>query len=212
MAGRYEAIVFDFDGVLVESLDVKTQAFASLYAEYGTDIVRKVIAYHLANGGVTRFKKFRYYHETLLGIPLTTKAEVELGQRFSCLVEDAVVDAPAVPGAMEFLERHAGTLPLFVASSTPEQELKRIVERRGMSRYFEDLFGAPHTKAEILVRISTQRRFTPDRVLMIGDARADYEGALAAGADFIGRGTQASGLFPPDVRLIPDLTALEGLI
>ncbi|MCX5934210.1 MAG: hypothetical protein NTU99_05390, partial [Pseudanabaena sp. LacPavin_0818_WC45_MAG_42_6] len=52
---RYDAIVFDFDGVLVESVDVKTQAFGTLYAEYGDLIVEQVKAYHLLHGGVSRF-------------------------------------------------------------------------------------------------------------------------------------------------------------
>lgn len=38
---KFDAIVFDFDGVLVESVDVKTQAFATLYSEYGRKSRRK---------------------------------------------------------------------------------------------------------------------------------------------------------------------------
>jgi beta-phosphoglucomutase-like phosphatase (HAD superfamily) len=57
MTKKYDAIVFDFDGVLVESVDVKTQAFGALYAEYGDRIVEQVKAYHLLKsfGITTRF-------------------------------------------------------------------------------------------------------------------------------------------------------------
>jgi len=44
-------IAFDFDGVLVESVDVKTRAYARMFEEYGADIVSKVVDYHLTNGG-----------------------------------------------------------------------------------------------------------------------------------------------------------------
>jgi phosphoglycolate phosphatase-like HAD superfamily hydrolase len=212
MALRYEAIVFDFDGVLVESMDLKTQAFATLYRPYGEEVVSKVVAHHLAHGGVSRAKKFRHYHETLLGIRLTPENEIALAQRFSELVEDAVVAAPPVPGAIEFLEKFFRVLPLFVASGTPEDELRRIVERRGMSPYFAGVFGAPRVKGEILSHIAAVGGFPRASMLMVGDAYADYEGASAAGTDFIGRGKPSSGLFPPGVRLISDLTSLPALL
>lgn len=208
MAGRYEAIVFDFDGVLVESIDIKTQAFASLYAAHGVDVVSKVVAYHLANGGVTRSNKFRYYHETLLGIPLTKDAEAKLARRFACLVEDAVVSAPTVPGALEFLERHAGTLRLFMASSTPEEELKRIVARRGMNRYFSGIYGAPATKCEIIKGIVERGHIDRRRVLMVGDALSDLHGAVRAGVQFLGRRSGSELQFPRGVDVINDLTEL----
>src|SRR5687768_6679568 len=45
---RFDAVVLDFDGVLVESVDVKTRAFARLYSRYGSDVEAEVVAYHLA--------------------------------------------------------------------------------------------------------------------------------------------------------------------
>lgn len=212
VARRYQAVVFDFDGVLVESVDIKTRAFASLYQPYGLDVVGKVVAHHLAHGGMTRAEKFRHYHEALLGIPLTVETEAALAERFSQLVEDAVVAAPPVAGAVEFLEKFSGVLPLFVASGTPEEEVRRIIECRGMSRYFAGVYGAPRAKGEILLQIALERGFTPTRVLMVGDARTDYEGALSAGTDFVGCGSPDTGLFPKDIRLIPDLRSLELLI
>mgnify|MGYP006077874289 FL=1 len=52
---KIKAIIFDYDGVIAESVNVKTEAFAELYKPYGTDIVQKVIKHHEANGGVSRF-------------------------------------------------------------------------------------------------------------------------------------------------------------
>ncbi len=148
MTQKYDAIVFDFDGVLVESVDVKTQAFGALYAEYGDRIVEQVKAYHLLHGGVSRFEKFRYYHEVLLGKNLTEVEEIKLGDRFSQYVEDAVVDAVYVAGAYEVLENNYQSTPMFVASGTPDQELKRIVSRRNMSHYFVSLHGSPFLAGE----------------------------------------------------------------
>lgn len=207
----YEAIIFDFDGVLVESVDVKTQAFMALYAEYGDRIVEQVRDYHLLHGGISRFEKFRYYQEVLLGQPLTKDDEQKLGDRFSQYVEDAVVTAKYVAGAYEFLENNYQSIPLFVASGTPDQELKRIIERRNMQHYFVSVHGSPAKKGEIIQSIITNHRFNCDRTLMVGDAIADYEGAIIAGVKFIGRVLRypETAPFPAETAVMPDLISLS---
>jgi phosphoglycolate phosphatase-like HAD superfamily hydrolase len=210
MPRKYDAIVFDFDGVLVESVDVKTQAFGALYADYGEHIVEQVRAYHIQHGGVSRFEKFRYYHEVLLGKNLTDEEEMRLGDRFSEYVEDAVVKADYVAGAYELLENNYQSTPLFVASATPDRELKRIVARRNMSHYFVSVHGAPISKGAIIKDVLSKYRFDPDRVLMVGDAISDRQGAIAAGVKFVGRVMQYPETypFPLGTTVLPDLVEL----
>jgi HAD superfamily hydrolase (TIGR01549 family) len=211
----FDAVVFDFDGVLVTSVDVKTQAFADLYAEHGPDVVRKVTEYHLAHGGVSRFEKFRHFHRAFLKRNLTPEAESRLGIRFSAMVENAVVEAPWIAGAREFLERHHRQVPLFVASGTPEQELLRIIARRGASHYFAGAGGAPRSKAEIISAFIRKGGYDAARVLMIGDSSTDYEGARAAGVRFLGVAEDrnaALAFFPPEVPYLRDFTGLEAFL
>ncbi len=210
MLSKYDAIVFDFDGVLVESVDVKTKAFADLYSEYGDGIVRQVVDYHILNGGLSRFTKFKHYHENLLGKSLSKEEEISLGERFSKYVEDAVIAAEYVAGAYDFLEEYYQRIPLFVASATPDEELNRIVSRREMMHYFVSIHGSPSKKADIIGNVLTKYGFDHDRVLMVGDAIADYEGAIAADVKFIGRVTRypSTNPFPIGTLVLPDLVDL----
>lgn len=209
----FDAIVFDFDGVLVESVDVKTQAFASLYESYGPTVVEKVVAWHLAHGGVSRFEKFRYFHRNFLGRDLPPDEEDALGERFSTLVEDAVVAASWVPGAREFLESRYRGLPLYVASGTPDEELKRILDRRGIAHYFRSVAGSPTNKADILRRFAHFGGVAPQRMLMIGDATTDFDGAVGAGTGFLGRVKSGqSNPFPAQVPVVPDLLHLPDFL
>lgn len=206
----WQAIIFDFDGVVVESGKIKTQAFAELYRPYGEEIVAAVVQFHNQNGGMSRYRKFRHFQQHFLNKPpLTEIEEKQLDIRFSELVVEAVIAAEAVPGAVELIRQQAGRIPLFVASGTPEAELKVIVERRGLTPYFTEVRGAPALKPTIIAEILSAYALKPESVLMIGDAMADLEGAQANNTAFLGRIFPGDpNPFPEHVEVVPDLCGL----
>lgn len=209
---RFDAIVFDFDGVLVDSVDVKTRAFAALYEPYGAEVVGKVVAWHLEHGGVSRHEKFRHFHRVFLDRPLREEEVFGLAERFSVLVEDAVVAADWISGAQEFVQDFHRRLPLYVASGTPEEELVRIVDRRRMAAYFAGVAGSPRKKGEILRDFIRRAGIQPSRVLMVGDATTDYQGASEAGTAFLGVAQEKDNPFPPGVPILPDLAELAAFL
>lgn len=206
----WQAIIFDFDGVIVESEEIKTQAFSELYRPYGKEITEKVVRFHAHNGGLSRYYKFRYFQQHFLAKPpLTESEEKELDKRFSELVVDAIIAAQTVPGSLELIQQQAGRIPLFIASGTPETELKIIIERRGLISYFTKVRGAPALKKDILAEFLSTYALQPEEVLMIGDAMADYEGALANGVSFLGRVRPGNmNPFPKHIKIVPDLHEL----
>lgn len=203
----WQAIIFDFDGVIVESEEIKTQAFSELYRPYGEDITEKVVQFHTQNGGLSRYYKFRYFQQHFLAKPpLTESEEKELDKRFSELVVDAIIAAQTVPGSLELIRQQAGRIPLFIASGTPEAELKVIIERRGLISYFTEIRGAPAIKKDIIAKFLSTYALQPKEVLMIGDALADYEGAVANGVSFLGRVRPGNmNPFPEHIKVVPDL-------
>lgn len=209
MVSRFDAVIFDFDGVLVESTDVKTRAFSKIYAGYGSEIERRVVSYHEEHAGISRFRKFQYFQEVLLGIPYSDRDGEALSALFSQLVVDAVVDAPFVAGAKEFLDAHKEKLLMFIASGTPDGELQEIVQRREMMSYFMSVHGTPSTKGQIISKLLESFALDRGRVLMVGDALADLEGACQAGVCFLGRVSGDRNPFPPGVDVIPDIRALS---
>jgi beta-phosphoglucomutase-like phosphatase (HAD superfamily) len=144
-----KAIFFDFDGVIAESVNVKTEAFAQLFEEYGSETVAKVVKHHLAHGGVSRFDKIRYYHEEYLGNSIDEQELSEWCRRFSDLVLEKVVSSPYVPGVVELLRNCHKKYSCFIVSGTPQEEMEHIVSRRGLRNFFAEIHGSPRTKIEI---------------------------------------------------------------
>ena len=144
------AAVFDFDGVILDSADLKGEALAAVFADH-PEHLPAILAHHEEHLGISRFEKFRWVYRELLRRPLAADEERRLGERYAAWVVGRVLAAPFVPGARELLGELAGR-PVFVASGTPREELAGIVRERGLAPYFTEVHGAPETKEAILRR------------------------------------------------------------
>lgn len=184
---NWQAVFFDFDGVIADSTPVKARAFATLFAPFGPQVQEAVVRYHLDNGGMPRLEKIRHCHCVIAGQPIDAHSLNALGQRFAALVRDEVVAAPLIEGALSSLQQlQRARVPCFVVSGTPVQEMRDIVERKGLSPYFTEVHGSPQRKTLIVNDILARYPFIPDQCLFIGDALADYQAAQATGLHFLG--------------------------
>ncbi len=184
---NYQAIFFDFDGVILDSVHVKTQAFSFMFRQYGPEIEKEVVEYHLSNGGMSRFKKFEYYYTQLLNKPLDHKIAVTLGNDFSRLSLQGVLESPFIPGALETLqELKQKKILCFIVSGTPDSELKLIVDKRGLAKYFSEIHGSPRKKDVIIKDIALRYKLVLQECLFVGDAMTDYEAAKSTGTKFLG--------------------------
>lgn len=205
------AIVFDFDGMLVDSMGAKADAFCALYADQPSSVLASIRDFHFSHGGLPRSEKFEYFETKLLGRPLDAARIEWLSERFGELVEPLVVSAPEIHGATRLLESLLGRLPLFVASATPEAELHRIVEARGWARYFTAIYGSPCAKEMILRKIGTRIGVRTVQLLFVGDSRGDLRAATIAGTQFLGFRNEGKNSFGADVRTIEKLETIKDL-
>jgi phosphoglycolate phosphatase-like HAD superfamily hydrolase len=207
-----KAILLDFDGVILESVHVKTDVFRYLFRMYPQH-VEAIVEHHKNHTGVSRFHKFDYIYREILGQRLSSKLRQTLGREFSRHVFHRVLRCRFVTGAQSFLHKHSRRVPLFVISATPAAELRRIIRRRGIMPYFKTIYGHPVTKTEAIQKILMRARLSPKDVLMVGDARADWEAAKNHGIRFIGR--IAPGItipFPASITRVNDLAELDKVI
>lgn len=181
-----KAVIFDFDGVILESVGVKTEAFRHMFEGY-PEHLRAILALHKEHGGMSRFEKFERIYRDILNQPLSEEKKSELGKQFSSYVYQGVLTSPFVDGAKEFLAKYYQKLPLFIASGTPDGEIKSLVKEGGLEKYFRSVFGSPARKAEIIANILKEFNFQPQEVIFVGDAIEDYDGAKEAGVKFIWR-------------------------
>ena len=180
-----KGIIFDFDGVIAESVHIKSDAFASLYKQYGGNIITKVIKHHEANGGLSRFEKIKLYHGSYLNKAITNEEIEELANQFSELVVEKVIDSPYVPGVFKYIQKCYEKYNLFISTGTPTNEMKQILIGRGIAEYFIEIHGSPEKKSVHISKIMSKYNYQPDELIFYGDANTDIDAAEQANVPFV---------------------------
>ena len=176
------AVFFDVDGVLIDSLDAKGEAFADLFPP---EFRRDVIAFHLANGGLNRAEKIARISMEIEGKVLSDAEIREMVDQFAAVVPARVTAADEIPGATHCLAALSRLLPLHAVSAVPEIELREVLESRGIRHFFTSVHGIPPAKEETLKRLIREHDYLPYRCAFIGDSFHDRDAASAAGIPFI---------------------------
>lgn len=186
-------LVFDCDGVILESLDVKTRAFYRIGLDFGQEAAERLVMYHRLHGGVSRYEKFTWLYEQFADHPITDEEKKALNDRFVNVALDEITRCALVPGVQATLDAWKGRVPMYVASGAPEEELRFVLERRGLSGYFDDIRGYPPHKTYLLEAIVSRSGVDPAQCVMVGDSVTDLRAAESVGTLFYGRGSDFSG-------------------
>ncbi len=207
-----EAIIFDFDGVIIDSQRLKTDAFVEIYKAYGKELVGKVIDFHLKNGGMSRYEKIAYCHKNFLGQELSDNEIKKLVLKFSDFVLAKIESCPFVRGVKDFIEGNYQRYKMFISSGTPDFEMKKTAEKIGISSYFKAIYGSPESKKEHIKRILDSCFLFPQQVVFIGDSLKDKEAADSTGLNFIARISGASSVLCAEKYQIEDFSSIEEMI
>lgn len=177
-------LFWDFDGVIKDSVEVKTHAFVKLFQTFGNEVAERVREHHEAHGGMSRFDKVPLYLQWAGEEPGLPRVS-EFCDQFSQLVLQGVIDAPWVPGVEIYLRTNPHQQTFALVSATPQDELEQILHALDLTRCFADIFGAPTRKKDAICMALAARGLDPCDCLMIGDARADLEAAEANQVPFL---------------------------
>ena len=180
-----KGIIFDFDGVIVESIQVKTDAFANMYNKYGKSVINKVVNHHESNGGMSRYEKIKYYHNNFLNKEITSKEIQELSDSFSKIVVDGVITSAYVQGVLDFIKKNKKNYKYYISTGTPTDEILHILDKRKISSYFTDVYGSPEKKHIHIKKIINDYEYNKSELLFIGDSPTDYNASIDCGINFI---------------------------
>ena len=205
-----DAVVFDCDGVLLETISAKLQAYMD-WIPAGLSGLKGVFSAHNRKSfGQSRAVQIRYFYEVLAGMTEVTEEFLEKEvARFTSVCEPLCETAPWAVGANEFVNvcREAGCRTA-VLSGTPQAELEAMLVQRDAMGLFDLVMGFPITKEDGLEKVLNRYKVAAGKVLFVGDAQRDAEAALTVGTHFVYRPSEADRPLCPIANEAVDLRVL----
>ena len=184
---KYKHLIFDFDGVLVESNEIRFDGFRLLFKNYPQDQVERLVLYAKINGGLSRYEKIKYFFKQIRNEPIRDDNVQLLAKQYSELVKQKVIDAEPVKGSLEFLSNHKNNYDFAVVSGSDQEELRDVCKARKIDHFFLEILGSPTSKESNIALLLTKMGWGRKSCLFIGDSINDFDAARANGIDFIGR-------------------------
>ena len=181
---EYKTLIFDCDGVVLNSNQVKTDAFYQAALPYGEAAAQRLVNYHVQNGGISRYKKFAYFLEHLIEPSQVGPTLDELLTSYATEVHEGLMSCKVAEG-LYALRDHTLYAHWLIVSGGDQAELREVFSARGLDDLFDGgIFGSPDTKDEILERELINKNIQLP-ALFLGDSKYDYQAATGAELEFV---------------------------
>ncbi len=180
-------ILFDFDGVILDSMPTREYGFRKIFEDFDNDLVEKLLAYHNLNGGLSRYVKIRYFYEKLLVQSISEDEVNKIANNFSIIMKKELTDKKyLINQTVEFLEENAQNYNLHIVSGSDEKELRFLCKELGVDRYFKSIYGSPIHKNDLVKNVLKDYRYNTNETILIGDSINDYEASKKNKINFYG--------------------------
>ena len=178
-------IIFDCDGVILNSNDIKTNAFRKLFHKYPKNLINKIVTFHKKNGGISRYIKIKYFYENLLKKKISEIDLINQASLYSKITLNDLKESNFIPGLIELLKfLKKNKKKMYVVSGSDEKDLIKILKYKKIDTFFEQIKGSPKNKIEnfkdILPIVSDRKKS-----VYIGDSKYDYNSSKYLGLNFI---------------------------
>lgn len=183
----YKSLIFDCDGVVLNSNKIKTEAFRTIFQPFGLDLANEMVKYHVNHGGISRYKKIDYFLENFLK---NQKKEYiqdlkkDLLKNFSEIVIEKLVKSEVCQN-LELLKFKTKNSKWFIVSGGDEKELNHTFKLKKISLLFNGgIYGSPSSKYEI-IKDEIKKGNIIQPAIYFGDSKLDYEVADFYNFDFV---------------------------
>ena len=156
-----ENILWDFDGVILDSMEIRSEGFRKVLKSYPSSEVEELIEYHLKNGGLSRYVKFRYFFEKIRGEEIKEEKVQELASQYSEIMRAALTfPERLIKEVMDFIKTHAEQFRMHIVSGSDGEELRFLCNKLGIDQYFISIQGSPTPKIDLVNEILEQKRLS----------------------------------------------------
>ena len=169
---KLKTICLDFDGVVVDSNSIKSEAFIELFESY-EDEIKEIKIFQQENESLSRFVKFEHIAKNILMSGMSETIVSEWLKKYSDLTIEKVCRCTEINGALDFINYFKKIMPVYLISATPLDDLNIIIDERGYVDLFKKIYGSPLKKQDALKEIINSEHINHTDIIFIGDSQSD---------------------------------------
>ena len=182
-----KTILWDFDGVIHDSMKIKGDGFVELFKDHKKEDTEAILKFHFKNGGVSRFDKIKYFYNQILKKDISKKKINKLANIFSEITKDKIFDKNnLIQDSLSFIKKKYKKYNFHIVSGAEDKELKKLCKFFNICKYFISINGSPTKKDILIKKLITKYRYKKYETLFIGDAMTDYDAAKKNRIAFFG--------------------------
>ena len=171
-------LFFDFDGVILDSLDIKELGFRQIFKKYNKKDIEKIIEFHNKNLGKSRFIKIKYFYQIILKKEISSNKINSYSNKFSKIMRDNLNNkSRLINDSLNYIKKNYRRNKLFIVSGTEENELIWLCKKLNLSKYFFEIKGSPTSKEKLVSHIINKYSLVKSNSILIGDSLNDYDAA-----------------------------------
>jgi phosphoglycolate phosphatase-like HAD superfamily hydrolase len=184
----YNVIIWDFDGVIMDSMSIRGEGFRNVLKNYPKDQVDELMAFHESNGGLSRYVKFRYFFENIRGEQISEQQVLDLASSFSEIMLDLLLnDNLLIMDSVNFIKQNYNKYEMHIASGSDGMELNKICKGLKLDSYFRSINGSPTPKNDLVKQIlNSYKEKNNLSFVLIGDSINDFDATKINNIDFLG--------------------------
>jgi phosphoglycolate phosphatase-like HAD superfamily hydrolase len=184
-----KTILWDFDGVILDSMKVRDWGFEEIFNNYPKYKVDLLLKYHRENGGLSRYVKIRYFFEEILNKYISEETIMQYAIKFSELMKKKLTnDENLIQDSLNFIKQNFMNFNFHIVSGSDQDELRFLCKELNINQYFKSIHGSPTPKNDLVKDILSKNSYKKNDCLLIGDSLNDFDAAHINNIDFLGYG------------------------
>ncbi len=180
-------ILWDFDGVLMDSMPVRDRGFELVLKEFPAQEVARLMEFHHANGGLSRYVKFRYFFEEIRNESISENEVSIWAAKFSKVMKKELLDKSLlITESLNFVKLNKDLFSMHIVSGSDQAELRYLCDKLNIASYFLSINGSPTAKKQLVSNLLEEYNYDKNKTVLIGDSMNDFEAAQYNEIDFMG--------------------------
>ena len=173
-----KVIFWDFDGVILNSNEVRDKGFETVLRDFPKDEVDQLLSFHRKNGGLSRYVKFRYFFEEIKGEEISEEEINDWASKFSDIMLSSLKEKTLlISETNNFIKENHQNYHMHIVSGSDQTELRELCKILEIDHFFKSIHGSPTPKNDLVKMLIDKHNYNPTNGILIGDSINDFEAA-----------------------------------